>query len=192
MHKQLLAYSFIIILMFASMPKAAYAGDQANVTVNISDVIILEFQNSPTGDGWHDGDVGDPFNLDTFYPGLTQFNQGDTGEESFEIRVSANCNWMVKVHGDDLYFGYTTGAWDQKPREDIWIQDGSGWDGFYLSNTKIQILPGPTEGWGSPGWHNGDQDEDYMETLSIIVDLSWADDLPGIYTYPVIFTLVAQ
>lgn len=181
--------ALMILLLFMCIPKAAYAEVTADVTVNIDDLLLLEMANFTGGTpSWTTG----PLIIPTLNPDYAAFEYGWTDEREFGVRVSSNAYWKVTVHGDDEHFAYDSGP-DIKDREDIKLFDGSGWTEHVLTDTPWQFLPWPQGDWGPPGWYGqGSGGDQYTEALSLRVALTWGEDAPGIYTYPVIFTLSAQ
>ena len=188
MHKHLI-YALMILLLFTCLPKAAYAEVTAEVDVNIDVVLILELANFTGGDPeWTTG----PLVIPTLNPDYDAFQYGWTDEREFGVRVTSTAYWKVSVHGEDPYFEYDGGP-DTKPRGDIRLFDGSGWTQHDLTGTPWQFLPWPQGTWGPPGWYGqGSGGDQYTEAMSLRVALTWGEDAPGIYTYPVIFTLSAQ
>ena len=172
----------LIAVVLLSMPKSAYAETEADADVQVIIGEAAEIVFHPDGD------------LEFGVVGLTEFNDGWTDDEEVTVCVAANFAWDLWIQGDPghPFFDYTAGGYDEKPCEDIWFEDGTGFDERALDpDDPFKIKSGPPGTWDEDG--NGDPDNsDNYEGLSFWIRLDWAWDWPATYTYSwVRFTISA-
>jgi len=176
---------FIIVglMLFLSLPKAAFADPSGNtaVTVTIGDVFNI----------WFDPDDQDEHLLWNHID-KTDYDEGyttSTDEDStINVRWEANFNWSLRIQGTSQYFMHD-GEVSAKPCTDIEFMNGSGYTfhhlPYALDSPSYYVLR-----TGTPGSFNGPHPSNYSITLPFRVKITWGVDTPGVWEYgDMLFTL---
>ena len=148
----------LLLILLVCPEAAAQSDDQSRFAIPVGEVRVLELDTEIT----------------FFAPGVAEVLAGRTTEQTWNMVVSSNTDWVLTIRGTDEYWD---GPW-QKPVSDIMYRYGTS--DFIPLSTEPTVVS------------SGDRADHVTYPVDFSISLNMLKDIPGDYFYGyVVFELAS-